>query len=356
MDRQSSDTVKLNKYEQSTINTITTSEGVNELPKLWLLHIERRGLISSYSRFWMIMVLLLFSSIFTIFMTDHLWYFLINFLLISLYILSWQSFNIFSYRLKETAQHNSITFITFTFILSSLYSTWYLITHRFGVAWLIVVIVFHLMIYTLPVIETFHIREIIFKMYFPFDLKDGVLQVEHIPDLVSWLYSEDIILTTMAVRFSQLLDTKNQDIVEALETTERNYQELDNLHQLIVESQSMVEELSEDERVIENEIVDEIEEQPADVDHETDEPEEIQYTIPAKAKQLQVNSEGSRFEKLIGKIYSWYNSHFGKEKSEVELMIDERRCCKLHGRLGDTYCNMCGRVVPEELVVKDETT
>ncbi len=32
--------------------------------------------------------------------------------------------------------------------------------------------------------------------------------------------------------------------------------------------------------------------------------------------------------------------------------IDKRRCCKLNGRLGEQFCSICGRVIPEDMITR----
>lgn len=44
----------------------------------------------------------------------------------------------------------------------------------------------------------------------------------------------------------------------------------------------------------------------------------------------------------------------GESLDAAKLMIQNRECCKLHGRLGDNLCNICGRVIPEELRVHED--
>jgi len=44
--------------------------------------------------------------------------------------------------------------------------------------------------------------------------------------------------------------------------------------------------------------------------------------------------------------------HSEEEKKQVEMLLDiyrSRRCCTLSGRLSDTFCTICGRVIPEEM-------
>ena len=36
---------------------------------------------------------------------------------------------------------------------------------------------------------------------------------------------------------------------------------------------------------------------------------------------------------------------------ENKQATEDRRCCQLHGRLGDQYCNMCGKSIPTEWIV-----
>lgn len=38
--------------------------------------------------------------------------------------------------------------------------------------------------------------------------------------------------------------------------------------------------------------------------------------------------------------------------ANLKQTIEERRCCKMHGRTGDTFCNICGKVIPDEFRVK----
>ncbi len=33
-------------------------------------------------------------------------------------------------------------------------------------------------------------------------------------------------------------------------------------------------------------------------------------------------------------------------------VIDSRSCCKLHGRLGDSICNICGKIIPKEMIIE----
>ncbi len=42
----------------------------------------------------------------------------------------------------------------------------------------------------------------------------------------------------------------------------------------------------------------------------------------------------------------------GKKTQLIGKTVDDRRCCKLHGRMGDKYCNMCGKVIPDEWIVE----
>lgn len=38
----------------------------------------------------------------------------------------------------------------------------------------------------------------------------------------------------------------------------------------------------------------------------------------------------------------------------VRKLLRERRCCKMAGRLGDRYCDMCGRIVPQDFIVTSD--
>jgi len=36
----------------------------------------------------------------------------------------------------------------------------------------------------------------------------------------------------------------------------------------------------------------------------------------------------------------------------AENVVKSRECCKMHGRLGDSMCNICGRVIPIDWVLE----
>jgi len=35
-------------------------------------------------------------------------------------------------------------------------------------------------------------------------------------------------------------------------------------------------------------------------------------------------------------------------------IIEDRRCCQMNGKNGDSYCSICGRIIPEEFRLKEE--
>jgi len=42
---------------------------------------------------------------------------------------------------------------------------------------------------------------------------------------------------------------------------------------------------------------------------------------------------------------------YESDQASVEFMIEQRRCCKLSGRVGDSYCSICGRAVNPDWIV-----
>lgn len=43
---------------------------------------------------------------------------------------------------------------------------------------------------------------------------------------------------------------------------------------------------------------------------------------------------------------------FEYDQSNLEDIINNRRCCKFYGRHGDQYCDICGRAIPEEFQIQ----
>ena len=66
---------------------------------------------------------------------------------------------------------------------------------------------------------------------------------------------------------------------------------------------------------------------------------------------LESNSDKDVFVHQLVENLEWQNVGSRQIEPNENLFID-RQCCKLNGRLGDTYCNLCGRAIPKEYIIE----
>ena len=174
---------------------------------------------------------------------------------------------------------------------------------------------------------------------YPKRSKDSRLTIEHIPDLIEWLYSEDTIKELLALKMVRFLVTRTKELEEAINYLTRRG------------SFSEVRECAEETQEILLDL-------PRFESHSQKSPTKpvkiFQEGISADKYEQSSDTKGiwhilsERMRHILGRITRNYRT--SSETDEITKIISARRCCKLYGRLGDKYCDVCGRLIPRDWI------
>ena len=79
-------------------------------------------------------------------------------------------------------------------------------------------------------------------------------------------------------------------------------------------------------------------------------PERQRSTIVSK-EDLDYEIEDPVSEKPLSSHFQSSYIDEDYEGPDLAGIVKERRCCQMNGRLGDKYCSICGRVIPEKWII-----